>query len=99
MSLHHTGRQERPEHLALTLVSRLHTMEPSRMRRVARSPDEPTSLLRPTTQALEAAAPHLRPACPRGSAAGQRLRHRSVATEAAAGAVSQCSEPELPPSD
>src|SRR3954468_23577324 len=96
MSFASYWQTRRPPPSALTLFHRLHTMEHSRMRRAARSIDEPTSLLRPTTQALEAAAPHLRSACSRGSAAGQRLCHRPDADEAAAGTVSQGPEAQLP---
>src|SRR5271168_5017346 len=72
---------------ALTLTYSLHTMEKVACAEPPVFPDEQTSLLRPTTQALEAAAPHLRPACPAGTAAGQHLRGRPDADEALAGAV------------
>src|ERR1700678_2525784 len=99
MSLHHTGCRiasvsgRKP---ALTLTYSLHTMEKAGRAEPPVFPDEQTSLLRPTTQALEAAAPHLRPARFAGVGAGQHLRHRSSAHEAAAGALSTGSEAQLP---
>src|ERR1700678_1258542 len=98
MSLHHTGCRiasvsgRKP---ALTLTYSLHTMEKAGRAEPPVFPDEQTSLLRSTTQALEAAAPHLRPACPAGIGARQHLRVRPVADEAAPRAISAGAETQL----
>src|ERR1700722_8068748 len=70
-------------------------MNDSRLRRAARFLHEQTNFLRPTTQALEAAAPNLRCGCPAGAIAGKHLCRRSAADETAARAGSAGPKAEL----